>query len=1049
MHLTGSEGLVAIHLYGGIGKLEAALRTDVETGLSLDETPFEDRIRIFDRNVIPDKATKSLWRLMLEALADKTLILLSIAAVISLALGLYQTFGTPTDYDREGNPIPKVDWIEGVAILAAVAIVVVVTGLNDWQKELQFAKLNKKKEDRQVKVVRSAKTSYVSVYDILVGDIMILEPGDMLPADGIFLEGHKVKCDESAATGESDALKKTPIADALAAVDQQGISSKAIAKLDPFIISGSKVLEGFGKFLVTAVGPNSAHGKTMMDLRDDSDNEGTPLQNKLTVIAEMITKLGSTSSGLLFLVLLIKFLAGLPGNHDTASQKGQSFMQILITSITLIVVAVPEGLPLAVTLALAFATTRMLKDNNLVRVLKSCETMGNASTVCSDKTGTLTQNKMSVVEGSVGGVHFSSRFAPALDEDAPPPKVEKRAAKTDRVRIQEVNRHLTPSLKDALLQSIYINSTAFEDATSAEVFVGSKTETALLGFARSHLGMGALDSERSNANVVQLFPFDSAVKCMGAVAQTTTGYRLYVKGASEILLARAAAFVDTASLEKGIATEPASPAKLAEMNELITAYAEQSLRTIGLVYRDFAQWPPQGVRTAEDDPSQAVFEDVFRSMTWLALVGIMDPLRPEVPGAVKDCQMAGVVVRMVTGDNIVTARAIATECGIFDPAVGVAMEGPEFRKMDPAERDRIIPKLQVLARSSPQDKRLLVQRLKKMGETVAVTGDGTNDAPALTMADVGFSMGIAGTEVAKEASDIILMDDNFSSIVKAMMWGRAVNDAVRKFLQFQLTVNITAVFLTFISAVASADGDSVLTAVQLLWVNLIMDTFAALALATDPPTRSILNRKPARKSDGLISVTMWKMIIFQAIYQLVVTLVLHFAGTRIWGYTTTHELTQLDAMVFNTFVWMQFFNMFNNRRLDNKLNIFEGVRSNPFFIMIAAVMCGGQILIMFVGGDAFSIVRSNGAEWAVAVVAGALCVPLGMLVRCIPDAFCVRIFPTRLYNMLVRALSTLASGCAYVFRKVFLFWRKDKKNSEDDEEAVADGEMPEQVSPKI
>merc|ERR1712230_319989 len=331
-------------------------------------------------------------------------------------------------------------------------------------------------------------------------------------------------------------------------------------------------------------------------------------------------------------------------------------------------------------------------------------------------------------------------------------------------------------------------------------------------------------------------------------------------------------------------------------------YAQKSLRTIGLTYRDFPSWPPAGTQTSAD-PSAAEFDQVFTNMVFSGVVGIQDPVRPGVPEAVAKCQFAGVKVRMVTGDNIITARAIARESGIV-------MEGPEFRKLSDEAMTEILPRLAVLARSSPQDKQILVQKLRSLDETVAVTGDGTNDGPALKAADVGFSMGIAGTEVAKEASAIILMDDNFASIVKALMWGRAVNDAVAKFLQFQLTVNITAVLLTFVSAVSNPDMESVLTAVQLLWVNLIMDTFAALALATDPPTPAILDRKPAGKRAPLITMNMWKMIIGQAIFQLTVTFILYFAGAQILGYNEEQDL-ELSTMVFNTFVWMQIFNEFN------------------------------------------------------------------------------------------------------------------------------------------
>jgi Ca2+-transporting ATPase len=382
-------------------------------------------------------------------------------------------------------------------------------------------------------------------------------------------------------------------------------------------------------------------------------------------------------------------------------------------------------------------------------------------------------------------------------------------------------------------------------------------------------------------------------------------YRLYVKGASEILLEKCSGIIRDPTKEP--ASAPMTEDNRQTLTNIIDNYAARSLRTIAMVYRDFDRWPAKGARPADGDKNDVIFEDIFQKMVLLSIVGIQDPLRPGVAEAVRVCQKAGVVVRMVTGDNMITAKAIATECGIFT-AGGIIMEGPAFRKLSRTKMDQTIPRLQVLARSSPEDKRILVKRLKELGETVAVTGDGTNDAPALKTADVGFSMGIAGTEVAKEASAIILMDDNFNSIVKAIMWGRAVNDAVKKFLQFQVTVNITAVLLTFITAVSSSDEASVLTAVQLLWVNLIMDTMAALALATDPPTDSILDRKPDPKSAPLISITMWKMIIGEAVYQLAITLLLYYGSYSILSYQSPREIGQVPTLVFNTFVWMQIFN---------------------------------------------------------------------------------------------------------------------------------------------
>lgn len=1011
--LLNPKSLGAFHAVGGLPGLERGLRTDRNSGLSMDEqrldgsvsfeeataTPspssdttavespelapqhssnekagqgsFEDRKRIFNDNRLPERKQKSIFQLMWMAYNDKVLIVLSVAAVIALALGLYQALGT-----SEGG----VEWIEGVAIMVAIVVVVVVGAVNDWQKERQFAKLNKKKESRNVKVIRSGKTQEISIHDILVGEVLLVEPGDILPVDGIYITGHGVKCDESSATGESDIMKKTPADEVSRAME----AGEPLKKLDPFMISGGKVTEGFGRMVVTATGIHSSYGKTMLSLQED--NDATPLQSKLNDLAEYIAKIGSAAALLLFIILLIKFLAQLPHDHSSPAEKGQQFMTILITAVTIVVVAVPEGLPLAVTLALAYATKRMLKDRNLVRVLKSCETMGNATTVCSDKTGTLTQNVMTVVAGSIG---TSNRFSNRASKGG-----DNTQGDVDDVAISEFIGNLSKDVKLLWKDSIAINSTAFEsEEAGKKVFVGSKTETALLDFARDNLGMDSVSLERSNAEIVQVVPFDSSRKCMAMVIKLkeTGGYRMVVKGASEIMLRYCSTIIRDPTRDSNITTMTGDNKKT--LQSLIDAYADRSLRTIGFIYRDFESWPPRGVKRQEDDKTQVVFEDVCKSMTFLGVVGIQDPLRNGVPEAVQDCIKAGVFPRMVTGDNILTAKAIAKECGIFTTG-GVALEGPVFRKMSQAEQRAIVPKLQVLARSSPEDKRTLVKLLKDMGETVAVTGDGTNDAPALKVADVGFSMNIAGTEVAKEASDIILMDDNFASIILALMWGRAVNDAVRKFLQFQITVNITAVLLAFISGVSSSQERSVLTAVQLLWVNLIMDTMAALALATDPPTRTILDRKPDPKSAPLISVTMWKMVIGQAIYQLTVTLVLYFAGTKILGYSGEKEHRQLQTLIFNTFVWMQIFNALNNRRLDNRFNVFEGIQNNLFFVGIFIIMIAGQTIIVFVGGwPAFQAERQTGAQWGIALVLGALSLPIGIVIRLVPDELAAKIVP--------------------------------------------------------
>lgn len=546
----------------------------------------------------------------------------------------------------------------------------------------------------------------------------------------------------------------------------------------------------------------------------------------------------------------------------------------------------------------------MLKDNNLVRVLAACETMGNATTICSDKTGTLTQNKMAVVAGTFGS---SFRFL----KDSP-------SSRGDLIDLEAVHFRLPLPVRNFLNQAMIINSSARTtmDEFGKTTLVGNKTETAMLNFAQDSMACEPVEQLRSWWPVEYVYPFNSTRKCMATVIRITvldentkkekTVYRLHVKGASEMLLNSATHIVSmhAASYDRfqgiqhsnsyDIETRIMTDANRTRMAKIIQSYATRCLRTIALCYRDFDTWSP------DQD-----IEDVLAEggLTLLGIVGIEDPLRSGVRSAVAACQQAGVCVRMVTGDNMLTAKSIARQCGIYTPG-GKALDGPTFRQLSPIERLRVLPGLQVLARSSPEDKRLLVQGLRELGDTVAVTGDGTNDAPALKAADVGFSMGVSGTEVAKEASSIILMDDNFSSIVRAISWGRCVNDAVKKFLQFQLTVNVTAVILTLVSAVTSDDQQSVLTAVQLLWVNLIMDTLAALALATDPPTPSLLKRRPEPRTAPLITRSMWKMIVGQAVYQIIVILTLMYTNIL----NLNDDKDTLATMVFTAFVFCQFFN---------------------------------------------------------------------------------------------------------------------------------------------
>lgn len=592
----------------------------------------------------------------------------------------------------------------------------------------------------------------------------------------------------------------------------------------------------------------------------------------------------------------------------------------------------------------------MTYENLLVRVLGSCETMANASVICTDKTGTLTQNSMTVVAGSIGihakfvrhlDVNSSRTNAEETEKSDSGSSIKRRHPHDFSIEQANLNGVLSPEIQDLFNEAISVNSTAFEDVdpkSGERIFIGSKTETALLQFAKG-LGWKNFKDVRDAAKVVQLIPFSSERKSMGVVVKLPQGgCRGYFKGASEILAKCSTRYISVNKDGKyhvGIVTKDIDELARENISRTIIFYANQTLRTIALCYRDFDTWPPRHMSL--DETGEVPFESLAQDLTLIAITGIEDPLRVGVSEAVAKCLRAGVGVKMCTGDNVLTARSIATQCGIFTPG-GIIMEGPIFRQLGQSDMIEVVPRLQVLARSSPEDKKILVETLKKVGEIVAVTGDGTNDGPALKTANVGFSMGIAGTEVAKEASDIILMDDNFASIVKAIIWGRCVNDAVRKFLQFQISTNVTAVVITFVTAVSSSTEASVLSAVQLLWINIIMDTFAALALATDPASEKLLNRKPDKKTAPLFTVEMYKMILLQSVYQIAIILTFHFKGLEILHLEhNKHNEVVIKTLVFNAFVFAQIFNSVNCRRLDSNLNIFEGILKNRYFIVITLI----------------------------------------------------------------------------------------------------------------
>uniref|UniRef100_A0A8C6LLR0 Calcium-transporting ATPase n=1 Tax=Nothobranchius furzeri TaxID=105023 RepID=A0A8C6LLR0_NOTFU len=1013
MELRGSEALQKIQDgYGDTEGLCQRLQSSTTDGLSCDPADLERRRQTFGCNFIPPKKPKTFLELVWEALQDVTLIILEAAAIISLGLSFYQPPGKESELcgdvsgGAEDEGEADAGWIEGAAILLSVVCVVLVTAFNDWSKEKQFRGLQSRIEQEQkFTVVRKGNVIQIPVADMVVGDMAQVKYGDLLPADGILVQGNDLKIDESSLTGESDHVRKS--------VDK-----------DPMLLSGTHVMEGSGRMLVTAVGVNSqtgiiftllgagemeeegkekkgraeiftdiwrsaVMGKTFMfnnqnkakkqdggvamEMQPLKSAEGgevedrekkktsvpkkekSVLQGKLTKLAVQIGKAGLVMSAITVIILVLYFVI------NTFVVKGhvwlpectpiyiQYFVKFFIIGVTVLVVAVPEGLPLAVTISLAYSVKKMMKDNNLVRHLDACETMGNATAICSDKTGTLTTNRMTVVQAYIGEVHH---------------------------RVIPDPGQLNTRTLDLLVNAISINSAYTSKILPPDVEgglakqVGNKTECGLLGFV--------LDLQRDYAPVREQIPeeklykvytFNSVRKSMSTVIKLPDGsFRLYSKGASEIMLKKCSYLLDANG-------EPRSfrPRDRDEMvKQVIEPMACEGLRTICIAYRDLSPNP---------EPEWDNEAEIVTELTCITVVGIEDPVRPEVPEAIRKCQRAGITVRMVTGDNINTARAIAAKCGIIHPGDDfICLEGKEFNRRIRNEKgeieqeriDKIWPKLRVLARSSPTDKHTLVKGIidssvVEQRQVVAVTGDGTNDGPALKKADVGFAMGIAGTDVAKEASDIILTDDNFSSIVKAVMWGRNVYDSISKFLQFQLTVNVVAVIVAFTGACITQD--SPLKAVQMLWVNLIMDTFASLALATEPPTEALLLRKPYGRNNPLISLTMMKNILGHGVYQLVIIFTLLFIGERMFNIDSGRNAplhsppSEHYTIIFNTFVLMQLFNEINARKIHGERNVFDGIFSNPIFCSIVLGTFAVQIVIVQWGGKPFSCAPLNMEQW--------------------------------------------------------------------------------------
>lgn len=903
---------------GGTHGIASSLDTNTQRGIHEDPQNILRRQDLFGSNTFPRPPPKHILAFVLQGFKDTTIIILLVCVVFSL------TFGIKEEGLKEG-------WYDGGSILIAVFLVIAVGAASNFRQSRQFSKLEKENDKIRVDAVRDGRRRQILAFDIVVGDIVCLKTGDQVPADGLLLDGYSLHLDESSMTGES-----CPVV-----IDMIH---------NPFLMSGAKVVDGHGRMLVIAVGIHTTWGEMMSSITHHSE-EKTPLQTRLDRLATHIGKVGLAVALTVLVVLLVRYFTGRTedekGNTEftrktKVSQVINDVASLVAISVTIVVVAIPEGLPLAVTLTLAYSMKQMMADQAMVRTLPACETMGSATTICTDKTGTLTMNQMKVTRFWIGK---------ELIED----------------NISTITSGTAAYVKKLIHQGIGLNTTGdvcqnIVNSTPQFEFSGSPTEKALLSWAVLELGMD-IEELRSSSTVLSVEAFNSEKKRSGIAHRENGNNFIHVhwKGAAEMIVDMCSSYIDIHGEVKEMNTN-----ERAIFKQIIQGMAAHSLRCLALAYKHMEEIDSQ--RLAEDD------------LILLCLVGIKDPCRPGVKEAVEACQAAGVDLKMITGDNVITAKTIAIECGILKPNQDMAeavVEGKDFRNYTEAEQMEKVGRIRVMARSSPLDKLLMVKCLKKKGEVVCVTGDGTNDAPALKEADIGLAMGIQGTEVAKSSSDVVVLDDNFGTIVTVLRWGRCVFNNIQKFLQFQLTVNVAAVTINFIAAISS--GEVPLTTVQLLWVNLIMDTLGALALATERPTEDLLHKDPVGRTAPLITNIMWRNLFAQASYQIAILLILQFKGTSIFGVTEKVK----NTMIFNTFVLCQIFNEFNARELEKK-NTFKGIVRNKLFVSIVGTTVVLQVMMVELLKQFADTERLGWAQWGACICMAAVSWPLAIFVKFIP-----------------------------------------------------------------
>lgn len=857
-------------------------------------------------NILTPPEKEPLWKQFLEKFTDPLIIILMIAGVLSIGISFYEYFGL-----KEGFTV----FFEPIGIFVAILLATGLAFYFELKADKEFTILNQVNDDELVEVIRNGNATQIPKKDVVVGDIVIINTGAEVPADGELLECVSLNVDESTLTGEPMCHKS---------VDEKDFDTEATYPTN-HVLKGTKVMEGHGIFRVTAVGDKTENGKVFVAAQID-DSVKTPLNEQLDGLSDLITKL---SYGFAALVVVGRLLIYFLGDNSMEWAHIMAYvLQTLMIAVTLIVVAVPEGLPMAVTLSLAYSMRRMLKTNNLVRKMHACETMGATTVICTDKTGTLTQNQMSVEE-----TQFYDLANQALGTD-----------ETSRL----------------IKEGITLNSTASLDLSNPDkpVVLGNPTEGALLLWLRNN----GIDYRnlKDDANVVEELPFSTERKYMATViesAQLGGKKILYVKGAPEII--------------RSLCKQIDRNVNIADIDKQLTDYQNRAMRTLGFAYQVLN----------DSDIAIADGKVVAENLTFMGIVAIADPVRKDVPAAVQKCMVAGINVKIVTGDTSGTAKEIGRQIGLWtkkdnDSAI---ITGAEFEKLSDDELDKKVLGLKIIARARPMDKKRLVESLQRNNQVVAVTGDGTNDAPALKAAHVGLSMG-DGTSVAKEASDITIIDNSFSSICRAVMWGRSLYQNIQRFLLFQLTVNVAACFIVLVGAFMGTE--SPLTVTQMLWVNLIMDTFGAMALASLPPSQSVMKDKPRDRKAFILTKPMMKDILGVGgfFFLLLVVFLYIFQHTEITQMTDLLHCKLGEAnglspyeqtLLFSIFVWTHLWYMFNTRSFETGKSFFQLKMSKEFFTIVAIIFIG-QIVIVEVLYDFFNCTPMKLIDWVIIVALSSL-----------------------------------------------------------------------------